>query len=332
MPERSSDLRNRKRNSYYKAKYKLTLAEANTALRLDPSASNEIAQMRADVFHLQGNFERAEAERGKLLLNKDVSSQFSALTSLARLYRTRGMFRKAEETLRQGSDLAEKSNRPQSLESFKRTLISLRLSTGDLEAAEAGLSELWKQAEEQGRQPGTNNVYLRLKSTILSRKESFEEARTSCAAYAAIFEKEVNKAVMGNPFTLQGEIELDMGNFKKAIELLTRAKSLFPSQSAWGSSNTHAGFMDPLARAYFHSGDLERARQEYEAITRLTTGRLNYGEIYARGFYMLGQIYEQMGNKKQARANYRRFLDLWKNADPGLPEVEDAKKRLAAID
>ena len=89
--------------------------------------------------------------------------------------------------------------------------------------------------------------------------------------------------------------------------------------------------MAPLALAYFRSGNLERARQEYEAITKLTTGRLAYGDIYARSFYMLGQIYEQMGKKKSAQTNYRKFLELWRNADPGLPEVEDAKARLAAL-
>ena len=63
----------------------------------------------------------------------------------------------------------------------------------------------------------------------------------------------------------------------------------------------------------------------------MTYGRGNHGDIYAKSFYMLGKIYEELGKKREATRNYERFLDLWKNADPGLSEVDDARARLASL-
>ena len=93
----------------------------------------------------------------------------------------------------------------------------------------------------------------------------------------------------------------------------------------------HALFIEPLASAYYKSGNLERAKKEYERILSLTSGRIRFGDNYARSFYMLGKICEQQGNKDKAIENYERFLELWKDANPGFAEIEDAKKRLVAL-
>jgi tetratricopeptide (TPR) repeat protein len=90
-------------------------------------------------------------------------------------------------------------------------------------------------------------------------------------------------------------------------------------------------FIEPLAKAYYQSGDLEKTRREYEKIISLTKGRLYYGDIYAKSFYMLGKIYEQLGDRGKAIEHYEKFLDLWKDADPGIAEVEDAKKMLGEL-
>ena len=39
----------------------------------------------------------------------------------------------------------------------------------------------------------------------------------------------------------------------------------------------------------------------------------------------------QKGWKGKALEHYEKFLSLWKDADPGIVEVEDAKKRVGEL-
>ena len=45
----------------------------------------------------------------------------------------------------------------------------------------------------------------------------------------------------------------------------------------------------------------------------------------------MGKIYEQKGYKAKAIEHYEKFLDLWKDADPGITEVDYAKMRLKGL-
>ncbi|GAH70198.1 unnamed protein product, partial [marine sediment metagenome] len=90
----------------------------------------------------------------------------------------------------------------------------------------------------------------------------------------------------------------------------------------------HALFIDSLASIYYKQRDFDKAREEYEKIISLTAGRLYYGDLYTRSFYMLGKIYQEKGLEEKAKENYKKFLDIWKNADSEFPELIDAKKQL----
>jgi len=123
-----------------------------------------------------------------------------------------------------------------------------------------------------------------------------------------------------------GEKALAQGDYPHAIEYFCRADSLYISLST--------GFrtLYGMGEAYWASGDassairvLERLLKDYFELL------MSSPYIFATAHYLLGRAYESTGNLDGARASYEKFLTIWKDADPGLKDVEDAKMRLARL-
>jgi tetratricopeptide (TPR) repeat protein len=88
---------------------------------------------------------------------------------------------------------------------------------------------------------------------------------------------------------------------------------------------------DTLARAYQKKGDLDNAIGEYERLVAFDQESKERRLIHPKYHYRLAKLYEQKGWPGKAIEHYKKFLHLWKDADPGLAEVDDAKKRLSAL-
>jgi tetratricopeptide (TPR) repeat protein len=157
--------------------------------------------------------------------------------------------------------------------------------------------------------------------------KSMEDAQRTADELKQVIDEGMNKKATRYHHLLTGKIELEKGNHSQAIEHLGNAVSLL----SHGPLNKRVEFIDPLALAYYRAGDLENALKQCEWITTLTQGRIRYADHYALSFFMLGKIYEQQGNSANAIEQYEKFLNLWKDADPGVAEVEEARKRIAEL-
>ncbi len=91
-----------------------------------------------------------------------------------------------------------------------------------------------------------------------------------------------------------------------------------------------------LARAFDQAGMADSALMMFEQyVTTPDAGRFVWDRdpIYLAGTYKrLGELYEAKGDRVRAAANYRKFIALWKDADPELqPKVSEVRRRLARL-
>ncbi len=87
-----------------------------------------------------------------------------------------------------------------------------------------------------------------------------------------------------------------------------------------------------LGRACYESGEIKEAIGIFEKLLLVRSERqLDAGAEAVRCHYYLGLSHEQEEQFEKAVVHYETFLDILRNADAGLPFVDDARRRVAKL-
>jgi len=86
-----------------------------------------------------------------------------------------------------------------------------------------------------------------------------------------------------------------------------------------------------LAQAYLNAGRDEDAIPWLHRVIESPAERTDWPIYYVRSFYLLGKIQESRGDEASALANYRRFLELWKDGDLDRGQVEEVNEKLRLL-
>lgn len=189
-----------------------------------------------------------------------------------------------------------------------------------------------------------NGAYEKAKT--FSAKATDKERLYIEAAYARAIERDPEKRFrilkqIAKKYSKEKRIHYDLGfyyegknMFDQAIEVCKEAPSFVtpPGMHIQMFLRFNLPFIkDVLARAYLKNGEIDKAIVEYERIITFDPKSQELFLIHPKYHYRLAKLYEQKGWKGKAIEHYEKLLDLWKDAGPGIAEVEDAKKRLAAL-
>jgi len=309
---------------FREGKLDLALIEINKALSISP-ISPYLIDFKADLLMCTGDLINAEKECQKLVRTEEPDSYMKGLFRSAQLRLLKGQYSEAINLVREFLRFGAKNGITGNRSFVHQILAYMYWKSGHFALSLEELNEAWKTAvEREDLNSQRETLYyqglVNLEMKAISRAEKIRND------LGKLVEQGLNKKHIRYYYHLAGLIELEKENFPQSIDYIEKALTfdLHGFQKA-------AMFVDSLALAYYKSGDLDKALKEYERIAELTTGRSVGGDIYAKSFYLRGKIYEKKGMRDKAADGYRKFLDLWKDADPGTPEVEDARERLAGL-
>jgi tetratricopeptide (TPR) repeat protein len=245
-----------------------------------------------------------------------------------------GSYKQAVEDLQKAWDIVQESGNRDFMSELFMAIFNYRRGEFDLSRAQFqgwhdGLMERYPKAGQEQRSSraywcqwglGLNDV----------KQGNIDSARSHLNEMEPLLSKMSTPSDFGY-YELLGEVLLAEKSYDEAISALKdvpqmKMPLIWRTNSIFGYNfNTTEAL---LAQAYKEKGNLDKAIEVYERITDPNPENREGRLIYPKNYYFLALCYEMKGKKAKAIQSYEKFLNLWKDADPGIAEVEDARKRL----
>ena len=121
---------------------------------------------------------------------------------------------------------------------------------------------------------------------------------------------------------VRGEIALAEHRPQEAVSQLEAAMIVDPR--SWSA-------LESLAAALAAAGRVDDAVKRYEQIIAFRSLGNEGQEDWFRAHVRIGELYERAGQLDAARRSYERLLALWKDADPDLVALVEARTRFASL-
>ncbi len=249
-----------------------------------------------------------------------------------------GQYRQAERDLQLGLEEAEGTGDKGAVADLQLLAALIALDRQDFPSARANVARALEQIPQSTR-PELKNLRTVLAQVVSgvveARSGKLDASRTHLDAARATYrahEPRENFWV----HALEAEIafaEGDLAAAERAFkagepELKMWFQNGFPAACVFANNMP---FRDVAARIRVARGDLQGAIAEYRGLLTPDLGNRWTAMLEPRYLLELARLLERTGDREGARREYRRFLDLWKDANAGLPELKEARARAGRL-